>query len=168
MTYSVTCNVGIFGSQTLSGSLKLTTPGSVAPGAKFKATGVRATIVIPKSLVNAAFAVGIRSFKGRLNKYTIKNSDAKPSTINGVGATGQPIPKTKLVQNQSVTLAIPSKTTTFSMGPWTAGTKGTDTGKVGASAATVRAFNSSGAVITTINASCNPPSPNKIFAVTVT
>lgn len=167
VSYSITCSVGIFGSQTLSGSIKLTTPNTVAPGAKFKATGVRATIVIPKSLVNAAFAVGIRTFKGRLNKYTVTSSDAKPSPLNGAGATGKPIPKTKLVQNSSVTLSIPSKTTSFSMGPWTAGTKGTDTGKAGATTATVHAYNSSGALITTINASCKAPVPSKIFAVTV-
>jgi len=167
VSYSVTCSVGIFGSQTLKGSITMTTPNTVAAGAKFKATGVRITLQIPKSLVNAGFAATIRSFKGKLTKYTVTNSDATPKTVNGVGSTGQPIPRTKIVQNQALTLFIPSKTATFSMGPFTAGSKGTDTGTAGATAATVQALNSAGAVVTTINATCQPPTTRKIWSVAV-
>lgn len=164
--YSVSCNTTL-GAETLSGSIRLNAPASVAPGASFAATGVRITIVVPASLVNTALAAGISSFSGKLTLYNVKSSDAKPTPKN-FAATPRTIPKTTLVSGKALTLSIPGPAKTFNPSPWTAGTAGTDTVTAGISTAKISAFNSSGTLITTITANCKAPTPAKLFAVTVT
>lgn len=162
-TFSVSCNLGILGTQTLTGNLTSTFPASVASGGRFKATKAHGELIVPTSLVNEGYGIGYRSFNGSITAVDAKSSDATPSPINAAGK-GLPIPTTKIVQNKPIDLLIPA-TGTISVGPFKAGKKGTDTATLSNSAATVKLYTSSNGTgtPTTIDATCNAPTTKTVL-----
>jgi hypothetical protein len=162
VTYSVSCNLGILGTNTLTGALTTNYTTPVKAGVATTVTG-SGDLVIAKALANAGYALGARSFAGSITTLNFDSTDASPSPLNAAGSSGINIPKTPVVKNQPITLLIPSSGT-ISVSA-TAGTPGTDTTTLSNSAATVTLYNKSGAAITTIAATCNAPTKKTVVAV---
>jgi hypothetical protein len=161
VNYSISCNLGILGTNTLTGQLTSTYPGSVVTGKTAKGTG-SGYIQVPVSLVNAGYALGARSFAGSIGTLNIDSSDATPAVFNAAGS-GINIPMTPVVKGQPIKLLIPASGT-IPVGPWTAGAVGTDKATLSNSAATVNLYNKSGVEITSIAAACNAPATTTVVA----
>jgi hypothetical protein len=168
-TYTISCSAGIVGTGTETVKATETYPTSVLPGAQFTIKWHSITTV-SKTQDEAAWALGAKSFKGKVTTIDYMNSDASPSTLNVAGSNGIPTGGNLVGPPNYGTPLIytPLKGTPPAVTPaFTAGSKGTDNVTPGVDDATLTLYsgtNGTGTAITTVTANCSAPSPPVVIA----
>ena len=167
--YTISCSAGIVGTGTETVTATNTYPTSVLPGASFKISWHSITLV-SKTQDEAAWALGARSFKGKVTTIDYLSSDATPKSVNVAGTKGIPTGGNLIGPPNygSPSIYTPLKGTPPAVTPaFKAGTKGTDTVKPGVDDATLTLYsgtNGTGTAIATVTANCSAPSGTVIIA----
>jgi hypothetical protein len=167
-TYNVTCSAGVVGTGTEGVTTTQTSPSSVVHGTKFPIKW-KSKVAISKTQDEAAWALGARSFKGKITNDVDNSSDASPKAVNIAGTNGIPFlgnlvgPPNYAPAFEYSPLPTGSLATTPS---FTAGAKGTDKVTPGIDDATATLYtgpNGTGTAITTITVNCSAPPTSVII-----
>jgi hypothetical protein len=168
-TYTITCNAGVVGTSTEKVAATNTYPASVLPGAKFTISWHSVTTV-SKSQDEEAWALGARSFKGKVTAIDYLSSDASPKSLNVAGTKGISTGGNLIGPPNygSPLIYTPLKGSPPAVTPsFTAGTKGTDTVKPGIDDASLTLYsgqNGTGTAIATVQANCGAPTGSVVIA----
>lgn len=167
--YSINCQAGVVGTGAETVTATNVYPASVLPGAKFTINWHSVTAV-SKTQDEAAWALGARSFKGKVTTIDYNSSDATPKSVNVAGTKGIPTGGNLIgPPNYGMPLIYtPLKGSPNAITPtFTAGKKGTDNVSPGVDDASLTLYsgtNGTGTAIATVTANCSAPSKPTIIA----
>jgi hypothetical protein len=167
--YTISCAAGIVGTGTETVAATNVYPASVVHGTTFKITWHSVTTV-SKTQDEAAWALGARSFKGKVTTIDYLSSDATPKSLNVAGTKGIPTGGNLIGPPNygSPLIYTPLKGSPPAVTPlFKAGAKGTDTVKPGVDDASLTLYsgtNGTGTAIATVTANCSAPSTPTVIA----